>query len=229
MIEKRLSTNYTLTCCLPLFLHCRPFLEGSSVIALPNNFREIIEDEFTKFESLSRNYQFDETKISYLKYAIASFIDESVMYSTWLGKYTWMGKSLQLKYFSEHLAGEGFFNRLHQLQNEAPNRNDIIEIYYLCLQLGFKGYYRYNNKNQLDELKDILYRQVKANNVSDDHFWLEDAYPQGNVKDSKKFRFFPIFISFFMCLILIYLAFSINMNIKIANFLKEISIEQIER
>lgn len=74
------------------------------------------------------------------KYAIVAFIDEQLFRSSWTGRQEWMLEPLQLTYFNENTAGEGFFERLDALERE-PARIHVLEVYYLCLTLGFQGKY----------------------------------------------------------------------------------------
>lgn len=72
------------------------------------------------------------------KYAIVAFIDEQLFRAPWAGRQEWMLEPLQLVYFNENTAGEGFFDRLDALERE-PARLHVLEVYYLCLALGFQG------------------------------------------------------------------------------------------
>ena len=57
------------------------------------------------------------------KYAIAAFIDEQIFRSAWPGRAQWMAQPLQLVYFNENTAGEGFFQRMAALQNQPYARS----------------------------------------------------------------------------------------------------------
>lgn len=74
------------------------------------------------------------------KYAICAFLDEQVLASPWPGRNFWLNRPLQLVYFNENTAGEGFFTRLDALRRN-PARANVTAIYYACLQLGFQGKY----------------------------------------------------------------------------------------
>ena len=52
----------------------------------------------------------------------------------------WMSNPLQLHYFNENLAGEGFFYRLERILAD-PRRVEALRVYYLCLLFGFQGKY----------------------------------------------------------------------------------------
>ena len=89
------------------------------------------------------------------KYAIAAFTDEQIFRSAWPGRAQWMGQPLQLIYFNENTAGEGFFQRMNALQNQ-PTRAHVLEIYYLCLCLGFQGQYAVRGGEGLGPIVDQL-------------------------------------------------------------------------
>jgi type VI secretion system protein ImpK len=74
------------------------------------------------------------------KYALVAFIDEQLLRSNWVGATDWMARPLQLIYFNENTAGEGFFARLGALLHQ-PNRVHVVQIYYYCMALGFEGQY----------------------------------------------------------------------------------------
>ena len=75
------------------------------------------------------------------RYAIAAFMDEQVLRTDWPGRNQWIARPLQFLYFNENTAGEGFFAHLQALQSQAATRAHVLEIYYLCLELGFQGKY----------------------------------------------------------------------------------------
>ncbi len=74
------------------------------------------------------------------KYAVVAFVDEQIFRSPWKGRQQWMLEPLQFTLYGENTAGEGFFTRLETLEND-PSRAHVLEVYYLCLALGFEGKY----------------------------------------------------------------------------------------
>ena len=75
-----------------------------------------------------------------MAYAIVALADEVAMRKSGSIRDVWLSNPLQLQYFSENLAGEGFFFRLEQLLAD-PRRVDTLRVYYLCLLFGFQGKY----------------------------------------------------------------------------------------
>jgi type VI secretion system protein ImpK len=95
------------------------------------------------------------------KYAITAFTDEQIFRSAWPGRQQWMSQPLQLIYFNENTAGEGFFQRMAALQNQ-PSRAHVLEVYYLCLCLGFQGQYAVRGGEGLGPIVDQLAARLGA-------------------------------------------------------------------
>jgi type VI secretion system protein ImpK len=87
-----------------------------------------------------------------IKYALCALCDEIVLSKGGALRDFWMPRLLQMRYFNENVAGEAFFERLaiirRGLGDGAPalrgdaTRSDVLRVYYLCLQFGFRGKYR---------------------------------------------------------------------------------------
>lgn len=73
-------------------------------------------------------------------YAIVALCDEIAMGKPEPMRGFWMTRPLQLQFFQETLAGEGFFQRLSDLRRD-PRRADVLRVYYQCLLFGFQGKY----------------------------------------------------------------------------------------
>jgi type VI secretion system protein ImpK len=78
--------------------------------------------------------------IAEARYAIVAFVDEQILKSNWPARSEWMNEPLQLQLYGEYKAGEKFFSRMKALLR-AGNRPLALEVYYLCLSLGFRGTY----------------------------------------------------------------------------------------
>jgi type VI secretion system protein ImpK len=76
-------------------------------------------------------------------FAVVAFLDESVLTSRNPVFVNWPRLPLQAELFGHQLAGEIFFQELQKQLNRSDSQEtaDLLEIYYLCLLLGFKGRY----------------------------------------------------------------------------------------
>ncbi|MBN1962929.1 MAG: DotU/TssL family secretion system protein [Deltaproteobacteria bacterium] len=86
-----------------------------------------------------------------MAYAIVALADEVALNGPAALSQFWMANLLQMHFFDENAAGEGFFEHLDQLR--GARRYDILKVYYLCLMLGFVG--RYAMHGNEAELSDI--------------------------------------------------------------------------
>ena len=76
-------------------------------------------------------------------YAIVMFLDESILNSPLPALAGWSRKPLQEELFGEHMGGEVFFENLRTLigRQDSEELADVLEVYQLCLLLGFRGRY----------------------------------------------------------------------------------------
>lgn len=72
------------------------------------------------------------------RFAVCAWIDETLLASDWDQKQLWQREQLQRLYYNTTDAGVELFERLEQLDHR---QNDLREVFYLCLALGFKGRY----------------------------------------------------------------------------------------
>lgn len=108
-----------------------------------------------------REAQIPDSDIEEAKYAIVALIDEQIFRSPWPGRQHWLARPLQFVYFNENTAGEGFFQRLERLQMQTDRRH-VLEIYFLCLALGFQGKYAVRGGDGLLGLSEHVGSQLGA-------------------------------------------------------------------
>jgi type VI secretion system protein ImpK len=75
-----------------------------------------------------------------MMYALVALADEIALSKPEPLRSAWMIQPLQMQYFNENLAGEGFFDRLDAIRRDR-RRADVLKVYYLCLVFGFQGRY----------------------------------------------------------------------------------------
>jgi type VI secretion system protein ImpK len=156
------EVNPLLECSQTLFSLVAP-LRGSDDGKQPDEgFRDRIMAGFDQMERMAFERQIGMVILKDAKYALAAFVDEAVMCSRWPGRTAWMSRPLQLEMFGDHVAGEGFFERLAQLRQGGEANLALIELYYICLQLGFEGIYKVRGLEQLMALQVDLRSQIEG-------------------------------------------------------------------
>jgi type VI secretion system protein ImpK len=91
------------------------------------------------------------------RYALVALFDEILVRTNWPGRSEWQASPLQFEQFHENTAGENFFNRADMLCNQ-PHRAHVLQIYFLCLSLGFQGRYTMAPPGELESAQ----RQIAA-------------------------------------------------------------------
>jgi type VI secretion system protein ImpK len=74
------------------------------------------------------------------RYAIVSWIDEMLVEVAWPGAEWWSNNVLEMELFNSRLCFEEFYLKAKEAST-LPQR-DALEVFYLCMMLGFRGLYR---------------------------------------------------------------------------------------
>ena len=174
-----------------------------------DEFRGKILNAFAHFEQGCLKQGIALIKINEAKYALSALIDELVLCSGWSGRTAWMSCPLQLQFFGECLAGEGFFQRLVVLRQHVAENIELLEIYYLCLQFGFKGKYRHKESEQLLTIQIDLISQLETIQNSSSKTLSFEVISSGLIKKiSREVPFWVIACIGVSCILVLYTIYS---------------------
>src|SRR6185503_11346877 len=126
--------------------------------------RPLIDGMLKQLEQRGEALGYRDRQLQTIKFALAAFIDETVLIADFPLREEWEKYPLQLEYVGEHLAGLTFFERLETLMknSEAEADIDVVEVCYLCLLLGYKGkyniYYEEQLRSVIADIADFLRR-----------------------------------------------------------------------
>jgi len=88
----------------------------------------------------------------YAKYALIAWIDsELATVREWEGRDWWLANSLEIDYHGQGLANHDFYARANEAGRLASK--DALEVFYICVVLGFRGFYE--NANTEDRMRII--------------------------------------------------------------------------
>ncbi|MEW6730049.1 MAG: type IVB secretion system protein IcmH/DotU, partial [Acidobacteriota bacterium] len=121
----------------------------AGLIKPSNDLRTTFADLFKRMDQQGDQLGFKGDQLQAVKFALAAFVDETVLTADFPLRDEWEKYPLQLEYFKEHLAGVTYFERLNQLLKDVEKNASVIEVYYLCLILGYKGRYKLYLEDQL--------------------------------------------------------------------------------
>jgi type VI secretion system protein ImpK len=119
--------------------------------------------EIRTFEGRMRDAGIRQEVILSARYLICSVLDESVLNTPWGGESAWSQRTLLSIFHNETSGGEKCFLILDRLRQSPAENIEIIELFYICLSLGFEGKYRLTDrgKDQLDQLREELYAIIR--------------------------------------------------------------------
>jgi type IV/VI secretion system ImpK/VasF family protein len=118
------------------------------------HMRQLLNGSMRRLEALSLRHE----ELEDLRYGLVAFIDEFMQADGGRLREFWQANLLQLEFFGETRAGEGFFERLQRAKNEG--RRSVLHVYYLCLLSGFHGVYgqhgELERENLIESIKQAL-------------------------------------------------------------------------
>lgn len=127
-------------------------LKGKHAPLDADAFRERIKQFLTAFERGATRMNASAEDVYACKYAFCATVDEIVLMSNFKVKETWQRLPLQVQFFGEQLAGEQFFEKLEELRRQGAPRVQAMEVFHMCLLLGFQGKYLIEGSEKLGYL-----------------------------------------------------------------------------
>ena len=127
----------------------------------PDALRMRLVEMFNAAEREAKRLALPDDAVQQARYAVAAFLDEMILSVPSPHRDAWSARPLQYEFFREHVAGVEFFNRLETLRRALPPNKDLLEVFYLCLVLGFEGQYKLQGREKLKDLIDGLAREIQ--------------------------------------------------------------------
>src|ERR1043165_3272728 len=138
------------------------YLKDAKDLGSPDHLRTRLHHLFRVAEEQGKSAGIHSDAYNQARYAVTAYIDEMIISSRWADREQWSARPLQYDFFNEYVAGEGFFQRLDIIRRSMPLNADLLEVYGLCLILGFEGQYRIHEREKLRGLIEDVTREVQA-------------------------------------------------------------------
>ena len=116
---------------------------GRQRLADPVTFRRRIKEALLDVDREAASAGYSARDIRDAESAVVALLDETILTLKDPGRDKWSKQTLSVELYGEASAGEVFFDRLDGLrgQTDSPHLADVLEVYLLCLLLGFEGKY----------------------------------------------------------------------------------------
>ena len=130
------------------------FRTGRQVAKDADAFRNHMKNLLRSADDEGKRAGYTSADVKYALYAVVAYVDETVLNSGQSAFNAWAKHPLQLDIFGTLVAGEAVFQYLTQLlgRDDSEDLADVLEVYLLCLFLGFRGRYSAAEQDTLDAL-----------------------------------------------------------------------------
>jgi type VI secretion system protein ImpK len=121
-------------------------------IASAESFRRKTKATLQEIEQLAVATGYDLRDVKDTHFAVVAFLDSVVLHSNDPIRGEWERKPLQEELFGQAEAGVVFFEKLDHFRSRRDSEQlaDILEVYLLCLLLGFEGRYSGGLRGELE-------------------------------------------------------------------------------
>lgn len=144
-------------------LNLVPQLKATAQIANPAALRDQLTRGIRAFEARARENGAPSEQIIAARYALCTVLDEVAAGTPWGRSGAWANQSLLVTFHNETWGGEKFFQLLAKLADNPSAHVDLLELFYVCLGLGFEGRFRVrdNGLAELHQLRERLAQLIR--------------------------------------------------------------------
>jgi type VI secretion system protein ImpK len=126
------------------------------------SFRRRTKATLQEIERVAIAGGYDGRDVRDTHFAVVAFLDEMILNSKDPVRAEWEQRTLQQDLFGQTDAGVVFFDKLEQFRSRRDSEQlaDVLEVYLLCLLLGFEGRYT-GRRGELQGLTESLRMRVE--------------------------------------------------------------------
>lgn len=125
-------------------------------------FRKRTKSTLQEVERVATASGYDSRDIRDTHFAVVAFLDSVILNSKDPIRVEWERKTLQQELFGQTDAGVVFFEKLDQFRSRRDSEQlaDILEVYLLCLLLGFEGRYAGASRGEMEGITESVRMRI---------------------------------------------------------------------
>jgi type VI secretion system protein ImpK len=125
-------------------------------------FRRKTKATLNQIEQAAVSSGYDGRDVKETHFAVVAFLDSVVLHSNDAVQSEWERKTLQEELFGQRDAGVVFFEKLELFlsRRDSDQLADILEVYLLCLLLGFQGRFSGGLRGELESITEKVRRRI---------------------------------------------------------------------
>jgi type VI secretion system protein ImpK len=206
----------------------RQLRELDGPIRSPETIHERLSGFIEAMREKARDQGMPQRDADDIAYAIVALADEIALGKAEPLRGFWMNRLLQLQFFNESLAGEGFFTRLQQIRRDG-RRTDVLRVYYQCLLFGLQGKYSIRGGElELMKMIDQLRPEVERNiEVPEQLSPAAEPPDEPQVRPGQRNLFLWIALGVFAVAIAVFIGLRVNLDRQVSNLSDRV--EQLNR
>lgn len=193
---------------------------GRQQVQDPEHFRTRMKQALREIASTAARKGYSAEDVQEANFAVVAFLDESVLTADPCAT-EWARKSLGEDLFGQRSAGEVFFKRLESLRANRDSQSlaEVLEVYYLCLLLGYEGKFAGGSKAELQLLMTNLRDRIERIFGRNPEFSPDGALPDEPVAiatpaDPLNTQVKLFALAAFVLAVLCFLGFSLHLSSK---------------
>ncbi len=126
-------------------------------------FRAHVKQALAMAQQDASSQGFQPEAVQLAVFAVTAFLDESVLSSRNPIFADWPRLPLQEELFGGHMAGETFFQNIQRVlqRPDSMEAADVLEVYLLCLLLGYRGRYGAGGGAELKPIMDAMQEKMR--------------------------------------------------------------------
>lgn len=194
---------------------------ATTIITVSNRLRTTLEhndvqglqrqliDELKHFEQTAKQQQVAAEQLLSARYLLCTLLDEIVLNTPWGASSRWSQHSLLSQFHNETSGGEKCFTLLQRMLEAPAQHLDVLELFYICLSLGFQGKFRLDprGRENLEHINNTLYQTIK-NYRGEFEPDLSPEWRSQAIKQRSMMQYVPVWVVASCVLLVLMLTFS---------------------